>query len=173
MQHGRKSISGGIAMLGGGPVMWWSSKQATTSLSTMESEFQSLAKSVQELLWLRYFLFGLKIDISKPSTILIDNQATIDYVRTPNNRTRAKHIDIRYNFVRDYHEREDFKLSYVPTRDNLADALTKPLAYAQHWYLANSYLGIRAEDAHTALGKHFPHSLYMFALTSAFARMAH
>ncbi|KAG8709312.1 hypothetical protein FRC09_000738 [Ceratobasidium sp. 395] len=160
-QHGCKSTSGCIVMLGGGPVMWTSKKQSAVSLSTMEAEFYALANAVQELIWLRNLLKGLSISVDLPSTILCDNQAVIDYMDNPNNRSRAKHIDIRFEFVRDYFKnKRAFDLAYVPTKDNLADLLTKPLPYPQHWYLANSIHGIHAPDVQWALGWHFPHSYF-------------
>ena len=172
-QHERKSIGGGIMMLGGGPVAWFSKKQESVATSTMEAEFYALARATSETLWLRNFLAGLHIDISAPSTILIDNQATIDYVQNPTHRTRAKHIDIKFHFVRDYFNRRQITLGYVPTKDNLADALTKPLAYPQHWYLANSFMGINHPDHTYALGYNFPHFLYEEDIQSAFGQLAH
>ncbi|QRV96326.1 Copia protein [Ceratobasidium sp. AG-Ba] len=170
-QHGRKSISGCVIMLGGGPVIWLSKQQSSVSISTMEAEIQALAHAVSELLWLRALLKGLEVDISKPSTIMIDNQSAIDFMDNPTNRSRAKHIDIKYHFVRDYKEKNAFTLAYVPTRDNLADAFTKALPYTQHWYLANDYLGIHNQDLTRALGTHFPFSLYMEDMSNQLARV--
>ncbi|KAG9086526.1 hypothetical protein FRC07_013064 [Ceratobasidium sp. 392] len=98
-QHGRKSISGCVIMLGGGPVIWLSKQQGSVSISTMEAEIQVLAQAVSELLWLRAFLNELDVDISRPSTILIDNQAAIDFIDNPSNRSCAKHINIKFNFI--------------------------------------------------------------------------
>lgn len=105
-------------MLGGGPVAWFSKKQESVATSTMEAEFYALALATSETLWLRNFLAGLHIDTTAPSTILIDNQATIDYVQNPTHRTRAKHIDIKFHFVRDYFNRGYITLGYVPTCHN-------------------------------------------------------
>jgi hypothetical protein len=38
-----------------------------------------------------------------------------------------KHIGVRYHFIRDHVEAREIELLYVPTGDQLADALTKGL----------------------------------------------
>ena len=40
---------------------------------------------------------------------------------------RSKHIDIRYHFLKDLVRDAQVKLEYVPTHENVADLMTKPL----------------------------------------------
>ena len=40
---------------------------------------------------------------------------------------RTKHIDIRYHFIRDHIDKE-IDIVYCPTKEMVADILTKPLA---------------------------------------------
>ena len=69
----RKSISGFVAMLNGGPVVWGSKKQASTSLSSTEAEFIALTSATQKLIWLRG-LFSFINHLSHTATpLLIDN----------------------------------------------------------------------------------------------------
>ncbi|QRV78766.1 Reverse transcriptase (RNA-dependent DNA polymerase) [Ceratobasidium sp. AG-Ba] len=160
-QHGRKSVSGCLVFLGKSLIAMASKKQKSVSTSTMEAEFQALALATSELLWLQNFLEGLGMPRDRPSTILVDNQAVINHLDNPTNRSLAKHIDIKFHFVRDYYKnKQAFDIGFVATKDNLADALTKPLPYPQHWYLANSYLGIHATDSQWSLGWHFPFSYW-------------
>ena len=49
----RKSQSGYIFVLCGGPISWVSKKQAVVALSTTEAEYMAAAFAAQELLWLR------------------------------------------------------------------------------------------------------------------------
>jgi hypothetical protein len=121
----RKSISGMILIVNKNTIMYQSKKQSIVSLSTCESEFVSMASGIQSLLWFVNLLDELKIPYAKPK-IKCDNQATIKYVRNPNNVTKNKHISIKYNFVRDSIQ-EKFDLEYVASNLNLADVLTKPL----------------------------------------------
>ncbi|XP_069146051.1 uncharacterized mitochondrial protein AtMg00810-like [Solanum lycopersicum] len=53
----RKSVIGHIVLLGSSPIIWKSKKQETISLSSVEAEYKSLWKVVEELTWLDR-LFG-------------------------------------------------------------------------------------------------------------------
>jgi hypothetical protein len=45
----------------------------------------------------------------------------------PVEHSRTKHIDIRYNFLRDHKQKGDIEIAYVSTHNQLADIFTKPL----------------------------------------------
>jgi hypothetical protein len=45
----------------------------------------------------------------------------------PVEHSRAKHIDIQYHFLRDHQQRGDIEITYVSTKEQLADIFTKPL----------------------------------------------
>jgi hypothetical protein len=47
--------------------------------------------------------------------------------KNPILRKRAKHIDIRYHFIRERVASGDVKLVYIETENQLADILTKPV----------------------------------------------
>ena len=48
---------------------------------------------------------------------------------------RSKHIDIKYHFVREVVENEMIKLKYCPTKEMIADILTKGLNHERFCYL--------------------------------------
>ena len=52
----RKSTSGFIFMLNGGPISWRSKKQATVALSSTEAEYVALTLAAKEATWLRLLL---------------------------------------------------------------------------------------------------------------------
>ena len=56
-----------------------------------------------------------------------DNQSCIALATNPIYHSRTKHIDIKYHFIRDHADKE-VDIVYCPTKDMVADALTKPLA---------------------------------------------
>ncbi|KAJ1304210.1 hypothetical protein OPQ81_008610 [Rhizoctonia solani] len=168
MQHGRKSISGSVVLLAGTAVAWNSTKQNSVAISTMEAETLALSKISQEVLFIRNIMFGLGFLISGPTTILVDNATAIAFANNPIQRTRAKHIDVRFQFVRDNISKGILEIGPIPSRDNLADAFTKPLPYAQFWRLANEYLGTRKIDYRINLGMHFPIWYYQDDIESSF-----
>ncbi|KAJ1304202.1 hypothetical protein OPQ81_008602 [Rhizoctonia solani] len=161
-QYGRKSITGSIVMMGGAAISWTSKRQPTVSLSTMEAEFYAVCNMAKEILSIRQFLddLGITQDTPAASPIFCDNQAAIEAVHNPTHKTLAKHIDIAYKFIRDEIQQDRITVSFIPTRDNLADAPTKPLSYNQHWFLANSFLGIHERHRSNVLGDHFPRVSY-------------
>eukprot|EP00253_Pinus_taeda_P003433 PITA_03433 len=57
--------------------------------------------------------------------IMCDNQSCIKHSENPVFHDRSKHIDIRCHFVRDCVQRGAIQLSYTPTREQVADILTK------------------------------------------------
>ncbi|HEV7738550.1 MAG TPA: Ty1/Copia family ribonuclease HI [Chlamydiales bacterium] len=57
--------------------------------------------------------------------------------------TRVKHIDINYHFLRERVQSKEVSLSYVRSKENIADIFTKPLEKHQFIKLRD-YLGVKA-----------------------------
>ncbi|CCO37227.1 Copia protein AltName: Full=Gag-int-pol protein [Rhizoctonia solani AG-1 IB] len=127
----------------------------------MEAEFIATCTTVKEVLSIRQFLddLGVTYNSNTATPILCDNQAAIEAIHNPTHKTRAKHIDIAYNFICDEVQNGHIAVSFIPTCKNLADALTKPLNYNQHWYLSNSFLAIHKQHHSNILGNFFPRAL--------------
>ena len=58
--------------------------------------------------------------------IFVDNMSAISIAKNPVLHSRTKHIDIRFHFLRDNHERGHIDLIHVPSERQTADILTKP-----------------------------------------------
>ncbi len=56
-----------------------------------------------------------------------DNNGAICLSNDPSFHARAKHIHVRYHYIRELVQDNIIKLKYVCTKDNLADIFTKPL----------------------------------------------
>lgn len=128
----RTSMGGELVFLDCAPIMWRTFKHKNVSLSTMEAEFVSMTETVKELLWFdrildecvsKNVLFNTKIK----SLLYVDNMATIDFVKSPIENHRSKHIDVKLFFIRDLYYKDIFEVRYVKSKDNLADPFTKPL----------------------------------------------
>ena len=61
-----------------------------------------------------------------------DNNGAIAQAKEPRSHQRSKHILRRYHLIREIIDRGDVKICRVPTLDNVADPLTKPLAQLKH-----------------------------------------
>ena len=125
----RKSTSGWLFCLGGGPISWSSKRQTVVALSSCEAEYIALNEAGKEAIWLQRILKELGLINYSPSPTLIyeDNQGTIALAENPEFHRRTKHIDIRYHWVRDAIHRKLITVEYVSTREQAADGLTKAL----------------------------------------------
>lgn len=127
----RTSLGGQLVLLGNSPINWRTFKEKSVSLSTMEAEFVAMTEATKELTWYGNILnecFERKILLSnqvKP-ILFVDNMATIDFVKSPIENYRSKHIDVKLFFVRDLVYKEKFVLSFVKSKENFADIFTKP-----------------------------------------------
>lgn len=136
----RKSTSGQLFLLGGGPISWRSRKQHAVSTSTTEAEYIALCSAAKQAKWISQFLMDIGYDkyISpnrRTVRIYGDNKASITLVGQPQINERSKHIDIAYHFVRDLRKKGFISTEYIPSKDMIADGLTKPLPnplFSQH-----------------------------------------
>jgi hypothetical protein len=125
-----KSTTGWAVVLCGGLVNWSSKLQSVVAQSTMEAEFVAMSMACREGYWTRSWLGelnGLLADKRMPPTPLFcDNQAAIAITLNPESHQMAKHIAIRYHYVRDQVAQREYKVHHIPSRDQLADFLTTP-----------------------------------------------
>ncbi|KAJ0389486.1 hypothetical protein ATCC90586_012101 [Pythium insidiosum] len=87
----------------------------------------ALSLATQEVVWIRFLLAEMGLQPRGASTILLDNKSAISIATNQGYTPRAKHIDLRAHFVRDHVEQGDIALKHVPTEQQLADFLTKPV----------------------------------------------
>ena len=123
----RKSTSGYTFFIGGNPVSSSSRKQQTVSLSSGEAEYIALSAATQEAMWIRSMLTELGFKPKEASKIWLDNQSALAVAKNPELHSRTKHIDIRHHFIRDCVENDVIEVHYCPTKEMIADILTKAL----------------------------------------------
>eukprot|EP00253_Pinus_taeda_P015557 PITA_15557 len=70
-----------------------------------------------------------------PISILSDNTSAISISRNPVMHSKTKHIPIKYHFLREQVLEQKVKLEYVPSKEQVADILTKPLPRETFEYL--------------------------------------
>ena len=82
-------------------IAWCSQKQTSVALSTTEKEYIVACSASSEAVFLRKMLSGL-FDLEMDATcIYCDNQSCIKL---------SKHIEIKYQYIRDMVEKGDMKL---------------------------------------------------------------
>ena len=122
-----KSQTGSSTSLGGGSIESSSSKQKVNTKSAHESEIIGLSDRLSRLIWARNLILDQGVKMG-PAIIYQDNKGVLEVCkRGQNGNSRTKHIALRYNFVRDFIDRGEITLKYCPTKNMIADILTKPL----------------------------------------------
>ena len=133
-EDSRKSTTGWVFTLAGGPVSWSSQRQKTVATSTMDAEYIAGAEAAKEAVWIRNFINDLRIPGVHIDTVplYIDNNSALKLTRNPEFHSRSKHIDVKHHFIREKVGDGIINTLRVETSDNLADIFTKGLPKPMH-----------------------------------------
>eukprot|EP00253_Pinus_taeda_P016032 PITA_16032 len=131
----RKGTSGGAFFMGRRLVSWFNKKQSSIALSTAEAEYVTAASCCTQLLWMMQKLQDMQITCTPPISIFCDNTSAINISKNPIMHSKTKHIPIKYHFLREQVLEQKVKLEYVPSKEQVADILTKPLPRETYEYL--------------------------------------
>jgi histone deacetylase 1/2 len=123
----RRSTSGFCVYLGDSLVSWSSKRQAIVSRSSAEAEYRGVANAVAECIWLRQLLGELLCPIRSATLVYCDNISAVYLSANPVHHRRTKHMELDIHFVRERVALGDIRVLHVPTRQQLADVMTKGL----------------------------------------------
>ncbi|KAL3704530.1 hypothetical protein TMatcc_008201 [Talaromyces marneffei ATCC 18224] len=131
----RKSSQAYVMTLFGGTIGWQANKQDTVTTSTTEAELLALAQGVKEGKYVLRLLLELDIRFQTPTLhVYCDNQQTLGLLEkdAPRLRTKLRHVDIHNHWVRQEVQNGDVQVHYMPTKDMIANGLTKALSRQEH-----------------------------------------
>ena len=135
----RRSTTGYLFLINNGAVSWTSHRQSTVALSTMEAEYMSLSDASREAIARTQMYQELGVT-AKPPLLHCDNQAALTIASNPVLYQRSKHIGIRYHFIRNAIQTDQVATTYIPTKQQIADVLTKALGPSLHHQCINKLL---------------------------------
>ena len=139
----RRSTSGWVTMMNGGPLSWRVKRQAVVATSSAESELYSLGDCFKEVRWLQKLLKELGFPQphrtpgrggataepgsrkNRGSVIFEDNTGCIQISQNNVFHNRTKHVDTQWQFVLQYVEEGYVCVTHVGTKDQVADVMTK------------------------------------------------
>ena len=103
----------------------------------------ALTHAAKEAIWIKRLLTKIGQMGGESLVIHVDNQGCMALARNPEFHARTKHIDIQYHFIREKAEGGVIQLQYCPTKEMVADVLTKPVPKDKHQWCTNA-CGVRA-----------------------------
>ena len=130
----RKSTSGYLYKLFGGPADWHSMKQKTVTTSSTEAELLALTYATKETIWWRRFFKHIGFNPGHELTVHCDNLQTIRLLTKENQKlaTKLRHVDIHQHWLRQEVQAGRIRVNWLPTNEMPADGLTKALPRQRH-----------------------------------------
>ncbi len=125
----RRSHSGGVLILAGGPICWLSKRQPSVTMSSAEAEYAACQFVCRDVIWVKGMLNELNVQLRNDVvTIFTDSTACIAIASKPIIDRKTKHIEMYYHFLKErVAEFKDIALKYIGTDFNIADMFTKAL----------------------------------------------
>jgi hypothetical protein len=107
-----KSTYGVVVTFFGCPVLWTSRRFTTIASSTCQAEYMALEVGTRQVLWVQH----------------LDNQAAIRVSTDDSANKRVRHVEREFYLTNQALHEKKTELVWVPTKEQLADILTKALS---------------------------------------------
>lgn len=124
----RRSVSGILILANSFPVKFYSKRQSTVETSTYGSELVAARIAVDLLIEMRYKIRMLGVPIETPSVMYGDNMSVVLSTSFPSSTLKKKHQALAWHRVREACAAGIVDFIYIPSEENIADCLTKPLS---------------------------------------------
>jgi hypothetical protein len=126
---------------GGGATICDSKKQSITAYSSTTAEVAGNALAYPDIQYASNIFEELGYPQPTALGIGNDNQSTMKLLQNPASKGKTRHLDLRYNILREKIELDIIRLFYIPTDHMIADIGTKALAPAVFHRLRSYLLG--------------------------------
>jgi hypothetical protein len=131
------------------PIVWKSQLQTEIALSSTESEYTGMSYALRDTILIMEVLKEMQVhgfpvtneQASVHCRVFEDNSGAIEMARVHKFRPRTKHINVKLHHFRDYVERGEISIHPIPSGDQLADYLTKPLEVSKFQKLRHLVMG--------------------------------
>jgi hypothetical protein len=143
MSHDRRSTTGFVIFLNGGPIAWGSRVQKVIALSTAESEVIAATDTCKEVVHFRLVFseLGYADQSPSPTNIFEDNVSCVEFAKDMRSRKTAKHYEIRLKYLQSVVQQGFVRFTYIPSSQQVADIFTKPLPGPQFRKLRDQLMG--------------------------------
>lgn len=86
-----------------------------------------MAKTVDEVVWIRGLLLDLGVRVKGPTNLFCNNDAALKLATNPIFHERMKHIEVDCHYTRDKIQEGVIKTNGIGTAEQPADIFIKPL----------------------------------------------
>jgi hypothetical protein len=123
-----RSHTGGVFTMGRGFPINSSTEQKLNTRSSTESELVAVDDMMPIVLWTRYFLMAQGYGVTE-NLLLPDNKSSMLLERNgkASSGKRTWYINICYFFITDRVNMKEVEIKWCPTKNMVADFMTKPL----------------------------------------------
>jgi len=119
-----------------------SKKQPITADSSTVAEFIGCHMALKYVLATRIFLEEIGFPQKQPTILFQDNLSTIAMITNPAHSKRTRHLEIRFNMIREHVQNLNVKMEYLSTDRMTSDILTKALSKQQFENIRPLILGM-------------------------------
>ena len=126
-----KSTSGYVFFYAMAAIAYIAKRQVSIAMSSTESEIMAASLAALEAIFLRGILVEMDSLSAGPTVIGVDNQGAIALAKNYISNSRTKHIKRRHLKIRELVEEMTVMPEFVPTDENPADLMSKPLGRAK------------------------------------------
>ena len=157
-----KSWTGYVILLAGCPLLWESSLQTETSVSTMMAEYVALSSAMSDMLPLKQLVKTIakvvtgdeNVVITTKSDVFEDNNGALTVATLPRITPQSKFFAMKLHFFREHVKTKsnpdgEINIQKIETDNQLADIMTKGLVEAKFEPLRDRLMGWDLEQATT------------------------
>jgi hypothetical protein len=123
----RKSTSSYVFSLGIAPISWKSKLQDEIVQSSAKAEHNAMNEAAIEANWKRNILGDIGFPCEESLTFFYDNQSSIKMEKNLVLHARTKHLEGSCHYIRDQVKTNWAHLTFVRSKEQNANMLTKPL----------------------------------------------
>jgi hypothetical protein len=138
-----RSHTGGGLTMGTGFLIVSSTKQKVNTRSSTESELVGVDDMMPIIVWICLFLMAQGYGVTQ-NLFLQDNKSSMLLEKNGNASSGkcARHINIQYFFITDRVNMKEVEIEWCPTKEMVADFMTKPLQGSHFRRLPNLIMGM-------------------------------
>ena len=94
---------------------WISEKHTSIYLFTTKAEYIPATECCTQVEWMKQTLQDIKVVFEEPTVIHCDNISAIRLSKNPVQHSKAKHIPIKYHYLRELATNKKIRLEYIQT----------------------------------------------------------